>query len=525
MSQASQDISQQFINGGVVPAQLESQQAVSKIYVDNKNALQDAQISSAQASISSHIASPSAHAAQNITYSGKIAGVPNVKQALDSQNDRIDNIVASTGSSNTEVVDARQPSTGTVFSTLKTRLDNSDLQLSNNAKKVGFVHNVKEFGAVGNGIADDTAAFQSAINSLGVRGGNLFVPSGKYKLTDGLDIIHSISIYGEGWSMTDGTTILAFNMDGKPLSKPAIKIHKTECVNLEGIYVLNEGLEKRDGVSVDGGNGGANNEMNSFVSCVKVISNKFKNNFFVAHTWIVSFRDCYAGYGDFGWYCAGGTITTLLLDHCYTASQSSRGYYINGAHYTTFISCATDYAPIGYKFSNAENVVMIGCACESAVNTAIDIDGSTVVIEGFVSVGNGTGSGADFATIINAVSSRISARGFSEVILPSPNTKIASVSLANDVTGEYVSTGKELLGIYYPKNGRFLYNGQAFTTGAPTGTGWLSSDIGKTIHESAPVQAGTTPNKYVIFGYVRLTAGNGNAIGVDWFPLRASTGL
>ncbi|WP_312151049.1 glycosyl hydrolase family 28-related protein [Paenibacillus odorifer] len=390
--------------------------------------------------------------------------------------------------------------------------------------KVGFIRNVKEFGAVGNGSVDDTVSFQTAINSLGTRGGKLYVPAGNYRLSDMLDITNSITIIGDGWSMRDGTTILSFYMDGKPITCPAIKIHKTECVHLEGLYVLNNGVELRDGISIDGGNGGANNEINSFVSCEKVISNKFKNNFFVSHTWLVSFRDCYAGHGTFGWYCAGGTITTLLFDHCYTANQSARAYYINGAYYTTFIGCATDYAPIGYKFSNAENVVMIGCAAESCIDTAIDMDNSTVVIDGFVSVGNGTSQNGNYATMLNAVSSRISARGFSEITLADPNVKIASVSLGNDVTGEYVSSGKELLGIYYPKNGKFLFNGQPYTTGVPTTTGWKTTDMGKVVYESAPVQAGNAGSKYVTFGYQRLTSGNGNALGIDWLALRALTG-
>jgi len=43
--------------------------------------------------------------------------------------------------------------------------------------------NVKNFGAVGNGSSDDTAAFQSAIDYLGSRdGGNVYIPAGTYSL-------------------------------------------------------------------------------------------------------------------------------------------------------------------------------------------------------------------------------------------------------------------------------------------------------------------------------------------------------
>jgi hypothetical protein len=48
------------------------------------------------------------------------------------------------------------------------------------------VVNVKDFGAVGNGVADDTAAIQAAINSVATTGGDIFLPSGNYKTTSEL---------------------------------------------------------------------------------------------------------------------------------------------------------------------------------------------------------------------------------------------------------------------------------------------------------------------------------------------------
>lgn len=44
------------------------------------------------------------------------------------------------------------------------------------------VRNVRDYGAVGNGSHDDTAAFQSAINSLPADGGTVVVPVGTYKI-------------------------------------------------------------------------------------------------------------------------------------------------------------------------------------------------------------------------------------------------------------------------------------------------------------------------------------------------------
>jgi hypothetical protein len=49
--------------------------------------------------------------------------------------------------------------------------------------KGGQVYNVKAYGAVGNGVADDTAALDAAITACNESGGTLFLPSGKFLIT------------------------------------------------------------------------------------------------------------------------------------------------------------------------------------------------------------------------------------------------------------------------------------------------------------------------------------------------------
>ena len=68
---------------------------------------------------------------------------------------------------------------------------------------------VKDFGAVGDGNTDDTAAIQNAISNLSANGGGeLYIPKGTYKLTSTLTINGSnIFIRGAG----HGATILSFN--------------------------------------------------------------------------------------------------------------------------------------------------------------------------------------------------------------------------------------------------------------------------------------------------------------------------
>jgi hypothetical protein len=58
---------------------------------------------------------------------------------------------------------------------------------------------VKDFGAVGDGVADDTAAIQAAINSI--TGGTVYFPTGVYKFSN-LTITKAIQLVGAGWGST-----------------------------------------------------------------------------------------------------------------------------------------------------------------------------------------------------------------------------------------------------------------------------------------------------------------------------------
>ncbi|PDT68125.1 hypothetical protein CO675_39450 [Bradyrhizobium sp. C9] len=58
------------------------------------------------------------------------------------------------------------------------------------------VGNIKNYGAVGDGVADDTAAFQAAIAAL-PGGGRIFVPRGFHRITASLTLHSGLTFYGE----------------------------------------------------------------------------------------------------------------------------------------------------------------------------------------------------------------------------------------------------------------------------------------------------------------------------------------
>lgn len=69
-----------------------------------------------------------------------------------------------------------------------TRLNYIENGLAAVSSAIGFA-NVKDYGAVGDGTADDTASIQAAINTLSVSGGYVFMPAGRYKVTSMLTIV------------------------------------------------------------------------------------------------------------------------------------------------------------------------------------------------------------------------------------------------------------------------------------------------------------------------------------------------
>lgn len=82
----------------------------------------------------------------------------------------------------------------------------------------GALANVRDFGAVGDGVADDTAAIQAAIDSVN-KLGTVFFPNGTYKITDTLNIVYNdvwqaVNLLGVGsaskidWRGGNGKTML-----------------------------------------------------------------------------------------------------------------------------------------------------------------------------------------------------------------------------------------------------------------------------------------------------------------------------
>jgi parallel beta-helix repeat protein len=105
------------------------------------------------------------------------------------------------------------------------------------ANRFADVVNVKDFGAVGDGVTDDTAAIQAAINAANTAGGGTIIipkPAIKYLVTSAIVVSAAapITIIGEGMpeifsSNSSGGNI--FTIGSAPLKQPFIR--------LQGLYI------------------------------------------------------------------------------------------------------------------------------------------------------------------------------------------------------------------------------------------------------------------------------------------------
>ncbi len=102
--------------------------------------------------------------------------------------------------------------------------------------------NVLDFGAVGNGVKDNTGAFAAAMKAA-AEGGNgvVFVPRGRYLIRGNLDVPDNVTLEGifsapSGWTKDSGSVLLAIAGAGDAKGTPFITLH-TSCT-LRGLTIF-----------------------------------------------------------------------------------------------------------------------------------------------------------------------------------------------------------------------------------------------------------------------------------------------
>lgn len=162
----------------------------------------EADVDAKAAVMNDHINSTAAHTSEHISYNGEVSGANNIKEAVDTVKTTLDQAIIS-GDSGPEAAAARASISGTTYPTLKDRLDSEYTDVT--AQLADLALNVKSFGAVGDGVTDDSSSVQEAINYVALNGGELYFPPGTYALANAVSLTSSVkpfSIRGSGMAST-----------------------------------------------------------------------------------------------------------------------------------------------------------------------------------------------------------------------------------------------------------------------------------------------------------------------------------
>lgn len=239
---------------------------------------------------------------------------------------------------------------------------------------IDSAHNIRWFGAKGDGVTDDTQSIQKAINSSD----DIFIPDGTFLITSPVTIKTNSKIQG---STREKAILKKSNFSGA-----AIYGEDIQSVTLEDFTLLGPGQW------VGSGNKGI---------LIKVTNNSIVPNLNFARLIISEFNDIgmYIGTGAFcsydnlcfrkNGYCSlfidGGDAHSL---NAVTVRDCILGILLNGdggAHCpttTVLNSCYVEEAGCGFSLQNALNCQLTACGVEAPIYRDASFPGTSYLITG-----------------------------------------------------------------------------------------------------------------------------------------------
>jgi hypothetical protein len=228
--------------------------------------------------------------------------------------------------------------------------------------------NPLRYGAVGDGVADDTAAIQAAVDAIPAAGGTLYLPAGTYKISAAINLKSNMLVQGAGMQVTQ-------------ISQTSTTAH---CLSLIGDgprYVTIQDL-MLDGPSTGSGQGihieTTTATASANIDISRVFIQQLGGDGVNTDTLITSvIQDVRVNtVGGYGFRLLSGTSVTLLS--CYANSCTAGGFYLDQVSYSSLIACACDNAGgDGYTIVSASTVSLHSCGMEAGSGGGYKVNGGT----------------------------------------------------------------------------------------------------------------------------------------------------
>jgi hypothetical protein len=288
------------------------------------------------------------------------------------------------------------------------------------ANRFADVVNVLDFGAVGNGVADDTAAIQAAIDSLGTLGGMVFIPSSlRCYVASNIILKEKCSLVGTSDNLPGSLTIITTRGSSLIINQSASIIMQGRSTRVEGLNIYRQGLMP-GGISaaqiIATSLGDAIQIQNRDCAVIKCTIVGFYNaiiNYapYAASRLFVSnvFIDCRNGITS----QTSGDVTRIENVHCWPLIGD--GFYDSWLNtrtglvafnfntfqdWTKLTNCFCFGYETGFKLENASTVELIGCQADYPPATSAGNAGPT---PSRVQIPNGS-SGISISGLSNTIS-------------------------------------------------------------------------------------------------------------------------
>lgn len=258
-------------------------------------------------------------------------------------------------------------------------------KLNNNTITVS----VKNFGAKGDSVTNDSLCIQNAINNIGSKGGGIIVfPQGTYCIDEPIIIDYpNITLEGVGNNTILKKISNKNSGNVRTVNGVPITYNLPSIINIlfpNDSYRVKTKITKMLLIGDDTTN-------TTLIHCPRVAHTQFENLQFEKSecairtntAWMVSYKDIRSRFSNTHFVVEGGTSNNFSNVHVDQRrdSSNSTGYLIDNVQYTTFESCGADGVNIGYRIINNSSVSLNGTGCET-YDKCINVNNSTVSING-----------------------------------------------------------------------------------------------------------------------------------------------
>jgi Pectate lyase superfamily protein len=223
--------------------------------------------------------------------------------------------------------------------------------------------NVKDYGAVGDGITDDTVAIQFCLD--GFIGKIIFLPTGVFIITKSLllpakTVLRGSSALGTNIKKTTGSSdssgiksVLTLKSSSSPLE------YNNDCT-VSDLFILGDYVE--DGI-LKKTDYGIYADKCSTLKLDKVSIVNCNTGFYSSDCFLVFFNNINIFECGFGITITNGTSFTANTVYCINCNV---GYNFKNLRYSTLNSCANDGASyINYYFETCQGMTLNSCGAES----------------------------------------------------------------------------------------------------------------------------------------------------------------